>query len=159
MLYFIFLQIGSEEVASMVGEYYENTTGSHAIAIVLIILLIINIVCSLIKFIMDLCLKKEDVKIFRKNEITKISIKIESDLYSKLLKLSMYVKDENHKMLDDINMIQTYVGDNKIYISKEIEHVVIDLIDYFTRVCGNFNNKDLKQEEKLFNKYREIYHG
>ena len=72
--------------------------------------------------------------------------------------LSLYIKGEEHEMLDYIIGIESQMSSNRIFYSKKIYEKAVCIIDYYKSINSNLTKKDIRKEEKLLNEYHNLYY-
>lgn len=125
---------------------------------IIIISLLVYLISMLIQHLLNLNLKKKDIKYNRQMKITDICLAEEIELYKRIDQLRVFQKEDKHKMLDEIEVINNYLNTNRILIRKDIYKNAQELIDYFTKVCGDFSKRDIKLEAELLNKYKNSFY-
>ena len=103
--------------------------------------------------------KNKEIAIYRKNMINNKRINIEETLYLMLEKMTLYTTpDRNTDFLNDIQTSERYIIINRLYLSKDIQKIANELLDYFKFVIPDYKNKDYALEMKLFDAYTKSFH-
>lgn len=123
----------------------------------LLFTLILNAFCIGIQYYFNYKLKKVEFKNFRKGKILDIGLKFELDLYQRLNKLSDFDFSKQHELLDEITSLSKYLDENKIFLTNKQHKKVNEILDYFTKLCANYKEKDYKKEQKLLTEYIKIF--
>lgn len=160
MLDLISTQIPMEYVEAVIqGE--ANPTEPIALNVVywlIAINIIVTILSSLLNFLLQRGLKKQDVITDRKKIISNKVVEVESYIYEAISNFASFQYNENHQLLDAIEQLQTYVNGNQLYIRNKPYKVYIEIVDYYSIVCSsNFKRKDPLKEGKLLNKYKKAF--
>lgn len=117
----------------------------------------ITIITSIINFFLQKGIKKQEIINDRKKIISNKAIEVESYIYETISALSSFQYGENHKMLDAIDQLQTYVNNNQLYIRNKPFKVYLDMFDYYSVVCSDFRRKDPVKERHLLEKYKKAF--
>jgi hypothetical protein len=125
----------------------------------LLILLAINIGIMLLKFFLDWRHGKNDIHNYKRKKISETSIEVESEIYKKLLELTIFQKAEYHEMLDRIQELDDYIERNSLYIGKKYRGRVDETLDYFKEVVTCYGKKDNKKEGEFFKKLSKSFYG
>jgi hypothetical protein len=142
----------------LIGKFSNNVDNNNKLSIALLIFMIINILMSLVNILSDHKLKNKEKKIFSFTLKEKRRIEIFEKIYQLQDKLTFYDgRNENNLFLIDIQDIQAYVGQNKLYLSKKEQHLINEINDYFKTVLTNYRTKDYRRETELFTKMEGIF--
>lgn len=125
----------------------------------LLILLGVNILLMVLKFILDVFRDKRETHSYKIKRISESVIKVEGEIYKKLQELATFQKDDCHKMLDKIIELDNYMEANSLYISKKYRDEAVKTLDYFKRVVTDFGEKDNKKEGRYFHGLSNIFYG
>ncbi len=126
----------------------------NSMAITLTILVSINIVIEVIKFVFSLCISAKDKNNKRELLIEEKRINVLEMLFKQLDSLTLYFSDSDEdKMLSDLKAINLYISQNRIYIPKNIYDISISILDYFRKVLTDFREKSIERESELFEKF------
>ena len=104
----------------------------------------------LAQYFVSLLLKKADVHNDRRMKITELAIQCELSTYHSLVKLRGFQRGDASQMLSMIETLNVELSDNKLLYSKKYHKEAIDIVEYFSVVCGDFTKKDVNREKKLF---------
>jgi hypothetical protein len=118
-----------------------------------IILVCINILIELIRFITTLYLSNKDKDNKRQLLIEEKRIKVSETLFKKLDNLTLYDKSEDDRMLNDLKDISMYITQKKLYIPKKLNSISNELLDYFKNVLTDFRQKSIERETELFQRF------
>lgn len=120
-------------------------------------LIVINIVISIISLFWNLLLqvklKEKDKEINSHNLRESCRIRVLEDAFRKMNKLAQYSKTHNSLLLNEYTDFTTFIQENKIYINKKTEKLLIQYRDYISSVIGNVKNIDYKKENDYFDKF------
>ena len=159
MFYVLVTQIPIEyadAVISNVASAVEGTS-SNLVYWLIAINIFVTIITGVINFFLQKGLKKQDVINDRKKIISNKAVEVESYIYEAISSLSSFQYSEKHKMLDEIEQLQTYVNKNRLFIRNKLYKAYIDIIDYYSVICINFMRKDPNKERQLLDKYRKVF--
>jgi len=120
---------------------------------VLIIILILNILAGILKFILDRNLKNHEKSIHKKNLINAKSLKVQEKIYEKIEELSLYTKGEEAFMISEIELLNRYVSNKRIYLPHKIYNIIERILDYYRMLVNDHGKKDVLTEKKLFDEY------
>lgn len=143
-----------EEVAKNV---FENISDFNKIAFPLIILLSMNLLAFIGKYIADYILKNKDVKIHKMNLISAKRIDVQEQLYYKLESLSLYSQDQKDILLEAIQTTEQYLNHNKLFIDKKIFSQSNKILDYYKTIYFNFRLKKYEQENELIDGFYKLF--
>lgn len=138
---------------SMIKDAIKDSSGDDTILLILLILISVNIVVEIIRLICGIIINNKETKSKRKLLIEEKRIKILEQLFKSLDSLSLYDRDENQELLIKIKEINTYIRNNKLYISKKYQRLSNDILDYFKNVMIDYRCKSIEKETKLFEKF------
>jgi hypothetical protein len=133
--------------------FFKSIGVTNNLIYVLISILVLNILATCLRFIFDRSLQNRERFIHKQKLLFEYSIKIQEFIYTKIEKISLYTRDEDKIMLKEIQELQLYVTNNRIYISKSMMKIIESILDYFREVLADFRNKDYKKEQQMFEKY------
>ena len=142
----------------LIGKFSNNIDNNNKLSIALMIFMSINLLMSLINIFSDHKLKNKEKKIFSFTLKEKRRIEIFEKIYQLQDKLTFYDgRNENNLFLIEIQDIQAYVGQNKLYLSKKEQQLINEINDYFKTVLTNYRTKDYRRETELFTKMEGIF--
>ena len=130
---------------------------TNNLILILLALLMLNILSIGLRFYLDQKLKDRESRIFRKNMISKRSIKVQEEIYRKMEALTLYSKGEEHQLLEDLVELQQFVITKRLYISPDLEKLANQILDYFRNLITDYRRKDFKTEQELFNEYSKLF--
>lgn len=158
---FYLLQVGVEQIAeaakSTASATAENGWSSSAITIAIITGF--NLLLILVQFLLNIFGNKKENENYRIRKITDSTIDKESHLYAMMQELSNYTKGEEHLMLNSIITLETYINENRIYLSKKVLKLIESSLDYYRSINTNFAKKDVQKEQKFLDKFQKYYYG
>lgn len=153
------MQVGIEQLSSVQSPLIENANVIQTRTLFLIgVVVFVNLVLMVIKFILDLCKGNRDNKNYRRRKISDLSIDMEAKLFMELEKLSNFTKGDEHQMLEEIQRVEILVRSNRIYYSKAIYKKADEILDYYKSINSNLSRKDIKKEEQMLNDYYKKYY-
>ena len=159
MLFFIIMQVCSDVIPEQFSQVTHSSEDVLSPWLAVAVIAILNIVLCVVQWFINSHVKNMDIKIFRKNEINKISIRIGAELYDKLLCLSNCQSGNPHELLDTLINTTTFKEQNKLYLSKDLLDISEEILDYFGVVVHDIRKKDITFENKLLEKYRTEFYG
>lgn len=130
---------------------------TNTLIYVLISILVLNIFAIVIKFFLDRKLKDHDKAIHRKNQINNKAIKVQESIYSRLERLSLYTADEDEELLSELQKLQRYVSNKRLYLNKQLQEIINESLDYFRTVLTDYRQKDLDIEKQLWERYEQEF--
>lgn len=158
-IFFDIMQVGIEQLSSVQSPLIENANVIQTRTLFLIgVVVFVNLVLMVIKFILDLCKGNRDNKNYRRRKISDLSIDMEAKLFMELEKLSNFTKGDEHQMLEEIQRVEILVRSNRIYYSKAIYKKADEILDYYKSINSNLSRKDIKKEEQMLNDYYKKYY-
>lgn len=124
----------------------------------LIISSIIFIISTIFNIIIQMIINRQLLK----NETKKIKFerKIEfiENLYKKLVEIKMSsIESISEEYLTRIKEINHWLSQNKINLTNGIFNASKSILDYFIEIYTDPENKDIKREKKLFDKFIQEY--
>lgn len=139
-------------------ELFFNSIGlTNNLIYVLITILVLNIIATGLKFYFELKLQDRENVIHKKKLLIENAIKIQETIYSRLEKISLYTRDEEKLMLTDIQELQRYVTNNRIYLSKGMLKIIDLILDYYRGVLTDYRRKDYRKEIDFFETYAKEF--
>ena len=126
---------------------------NHYLLITLIILISINIVVEIVRFIGTLIITNKEKSNKKALLIEEKRIKILEQLFQTLDSLTLFDKSESILMLEKIKEINLFVTKNKLYIPKTFQNHTSDILDYFKNILTDFRFKSIEKEINLFEKF------
>ena len=159
MLYLLTTQIPIEYAEAAIRSETDTAevASSDLVYWLIAINIVITIITGLVNFFIQRGLKKQEVVYDRKKIISHKAVEVESYIYESISLLSSFQYSEKHKMLDEIEQLQTYVNKNRLFIRNKLYKAYIDIIDYYSVICINFMRKDPNKERQLLDKYRKVF--
>jgi|JI102314DRNA_FD_contig_21_166095_length_886_multi_3_in_0_out_0_1 histidyl-tRNA synthetase len=124
---------------------------------VLIIVLLLNIIATVVKFFLDRQLQNREKKVHKQRLLIENSIKVQEKIYRDMEKLSTFTQSETNELLQEIASLQKYVTNNGIYITKGMSGIINNTLDYFRVVLTDFRLKDYKREASFFEDYAKEF--
>jgi hypothetical protein len=135
-------------------EYIKTLNENNdSLTTVLILLVSVNIIVEVIRFISKIVLSNKDRANGRQLLIDENRIKKIERLFQSLDRLSLFDRNESVEMLDEIKRINQFVTKNKLYLSKKFQSKTNKILDYYKDVLTDYRNKDIKKETELINKF------
>lgn len=125
---------------------------------IIVISILVYLIAMLVQHWLNVRLKKKDMGFDRKMKIADLCIKEEIELFKRLDKLRYFQKEDKHRMLDEIEDINSYLNANRILIDRNVIVIAREILDYFSKVCVDFSTRDLRKEGNLFEKYKEKFY-
>lgn len=124
----------------------------------LIISSIIFIISTISNIVIQMIINRQLLK----NETKKIKFerKIEfiENLYKKLVEIKMSsIESISEEYLTRIKEINYWLSQNKINLTNGIFNASKSILDYFIEIYTDPENKDIKREKKLFDKFIQEY--
>ena len=159
MLFSVIMQVCSDVIPEQISQVTNYSGDKLSPWLVVAVIAILNIVLCIVQWFINSHVKNMDIKIFRKNEINKISIKIGAELYNRLLCLSNYQSGNSHELLEALIRTTTFKEQNKLYLSKNLLDISEKILDYFGVVVHDIRKKDITLENQFLEKYRTEYYG
>lgn len=142
----------------LIDKFSNNIDNSNKLSIALMIFMLINLLMSLINIYSDHKLKNKEKKIFSFSLKEKRRIEIFEKIYQLQDKLTFYDgRNDNNTFLLDIQSIQVYVSQNKLYLSNKEQQLINEINDYFKTVLTNYRIKDYRKEAELFKKMEGLF--
>ena len=125
----------------------------------LLILLLVNIFMTLLKFYLDYRHSKQHFLLERKKLIFENAIKIEHEIFMKIDDLADFDKTERDALTSKIVEARECLNANRLYIETKLYDAFDKALDYYTLISSNFRKKDPKKETKLTEKIIKAFHG
>lgn len=145
-------------LTELIDKFSNNIDNNNKLSIALIVFMSINILMSLINILSDHKLKNKEKKIFSFSLKEKRRIEIFEKIYQLQDKLTFYDgRTDNNLFLIDIQDIQAYVSQNKLYLNKKEQQLINEINDYFKTVLTNYRTKDYRKESELFTKMEGVF--
>jgi len=145
------------ELTSDTLELFKSLGLSNNLIYVLIVILGLNILTGVIRFILDRNLKNHEKSIHKKNLINAKSIEVQERIYEKMEELSLYIKGEEQVMLEEIESLGRYISNKRIYLPNRIYVIIEELLDYYRMLVNDSGMKDLRTEKRLFDEYAKEF--
>lgn len=155
----IILQVGTEALSSHVSASEATNVINSNTWIIIAVIAVLNILLCFIQWLINTHVKNMDVKIFRKNEINKISIEVGKELYLKLIMLSNQLNDDDTEKINLVISVSKYKDANKIYLSSKLLKISDEMIDYFTKIIVYHSEKDFDYENCQLKKFKDEFYG
>lgn len=90
----------------------------------------------------------------------KYRIEIYIEIYKKMDYLTQFFNDsEESKFSEQINLTNSYIVSNKIFMDKKLFNICQDFLDYFKENTTNYSNRDLLKEKHLRDKFIEAFNS
>lgn len=139
---------------STLNELIQNAKNDYKYLLTtLICLIIINLIFEFFKFINSIKLLNKEKSNNKQLLLDDKRIDIQVKLFKSLSRLKLFEKDQDTDLLNAIKNINSFITNNKLFISKELQSISNEILDYFKSVIFDFNTKDIKTETQLFDKY------
>ena len=139
---------------STLNELIQNAKNDYKYLLTtLICLIIINLIFEFFKFINSIKLLNKEKSNNKQLLLDDKRIDIQVKLFKSLSRLKLFEKDQDTDLLNAIKNINSFITNNKLFISKELQSISNEILDYFKSVIFDFNTKDIKTEAQLFDKY------
>lgn len=115
------------------------------------ILLVIYFTIETIKFLYSLFVENQKNSSQKDLLREQRRIKVVEELYSKLDSLSLL--DDQSEVLNETTAARRYLKKNRLFISKKLDKISQEIIDYHLEVLSDESIKDVKIVSDLFNKF------
>lgn len=136
-----------------INELLKQLEENKTLQTTVIILVIINILIEIAKFLSNIYLTNKTNSASRKLLLEERKINILETLFKKLNGLSLYDRDESELLLKEIKETNNFIYENKIYIPNSFQKISQTTLDYFTQVLTDYRSKSIEKENKLYNKF------
>jgi hypothetical protein len=133
--------------------FFKSIGITNNLIYILLATLVLNIIATVLRFVFDTKIKDREKSIHKKNLINTKAIKVQEKIYEKIEKLSLYTKGEEQAMLAEIQTLQRYTANKRIYLSNKIFTIIENLLDYYRNLLTDHRKKDIMTEQKLFEEY------
>lgn len=124
-------------------------------------LLVINIIISILglfwNLLLQIKLKEKDKEINSHNLREIHRIKVFEDAFKKMNKLAQYSKTQNPSLITEYTDFSKFIQENKIYINKKTEKLLIQYRDYIASVIGDIRKIDYKKENTFFDTFVKYF--
>ena len=145
--------LGSTGVSGMSSEQ------PYTYMVTLATLLIVNVVIMVGNFFFDRIKHRKDNHNHKVRLIAQKGVEIESSVFDRFQRMASLHPGDEHEMLDAIMEMDSFIGNNRLYIEKKFLSYTIEFLDYFKKIQHKMVFKDIKKEELYFEKLSKAFYG
>ena len=149
---------------SLIGKLIELFNGlsedldkTLTITIAVGVFILLNFIASIANIIIQFRLKDKEKEIYRAQLREKNRLRLQEKLYKKLEELTYFTpstgKEEKNQYLSKLEEINSYVTQNKLYLSNKFIKIATEFTDYFNRVLADPRKKSFEKEIEILDKF------
>jgi hypothetical protein len=141
----------------IVKKIFENYIDFQKIAVPLMVLLGLNLLAFIGKFIADYILKNREIKIHKLNIISSRRIDIQEKLFQRLEALSLFSNENREVFLEEIQNVEIFINQNKLYLDKKMYRQSNVILDYYKGVYFDVRKKQYENEIILLDEFSRLF--